>query len=168
MSARTSAFSESERAIPWGEQGGRSRNFHHPLCHPQRLVFGIEVFKCRTSLVVPPLVEPTSRRLVQAFDFGFQRWVPCELPLPPQPVLQASIVLNVGPYQRPLVVTRATFGKRCRQSRQDDVERVLIAGFDCHLVVKFGIGRNLISQLSSELDPVSALDIRVMRWVLEG
>jgi hypothetical protein len=89
--ARSSEFSESERAIPLGvTRGRRSWNSHHPLGHPpQRLVFGIEGFECSTSLVVPPLIEPAGHRPQQSVDLGFQSGVPGDLQPPPQPVLPA-------------------------------------------------------------------------------
>ena len=40
-------------------QGETEYELSHPLSHPpQRLVFGMEGFECRTPLVVPPLIEP--------------------------------------------------------------------------------------------------------------
>ena len=78
------------------------------------MVFGIEGFECRTPLVVSPLIEPAGHRPLQAVDLGFQSGVPADMPPPPQPVLQAYFVLNTDRYRRPLVVTWATFGSRCR------------------------------------------------------
>jgi len=68
----------------------RSRNSHHPFDQiPQRLFFGIEVFDCRTPLVVSSLVEPAGHRPLQAVDLGFQSGLPGYLPPPPQPFIQA-------------------------------------------------------------------------------
>ena len=53
-------------------------------------------FECRTPLVVLPLFEPAGHRPLQAVDLGFQNGVPGDLPLPPQPVLQAYFILNAG------------------------------------------------------------------------
>jgi len=91
-------FSESETAIPPGMTRWRwIRNSHHPLGHPpQRLVLGIEGFECSTPLIVPPLVESAGHRTLQAVNLGLQSGVPGDLALPPQPVLQAYLVLNTG------------------------------------------------------------------------
>ena len=143
LSARASAFSESERSIPpWGDRGGRwRRKSHNPLSHPpQRLIFRIEGFECSTPLAVSPLVEPAGHRVLQAFDLGFQSGVPGELPLHSQPVFHA--ISSSGRYRRPWVVTRATLGIWCCQSLQNGVEEVLSACVDCHLVVKLRIERN--------------------------
>ena len=101
--ARASTFSESERVIPPGlTRVGRSRNCHHPFCHPlERLVFGIEGFERRAPLVVPPPVEPTGHRPLQAVDLNFQSGVAGDLPLPPQPILQAYLILNASRFRRP-------------------------------------------------------------------
>ena len=57
-----------ESNTPRGEQGGRwSRDSHHPFGYPpQGLVFGIKGFKCRTPLVVPPLIQLVGHRSLQA------------------------------------------------------------------------------------------------------
>ena len=52
-------------------------------------------------LVVPPLVELAGHQPLQAVNLGFQSGVPGNLPLPPQPVLQAYLVLNTGRYSGP-------------------------------------------------------------------
>jgi hypothetical protein len=155
---------------PWGDQGGRrSRNSQHPLSHPpQRLVFGIEGFECRTPLVVPPLIEPASHRPLQAVDLGFQSGVPGDLPPPPQPVLQAYFILNADRYRRPRVVTWATLGSRCRQSLQDGAGEVLNACGDCHPIVQFRIERNLIFQVCLEVGPNSAPEIGAIRLLMKG
>jgi len=119
-------------------------------------------------VVVPPLVEPASHRPLQADDLGFQSGVPGDLPLPPQPVLQAYFILNAGRYRRPWVVTRETLGSRCRQSLQNGAGEVLNARVDCIPVVQFRTERNLIFQVSLEVGPVSAPEIRAIRWVLNG
>jgi hypothetical protein len=123
---------------------------------------------CRSSLVIPQLIEPAGHRPLQAVDFGFQSGVPSDLPPPPQPVLQAYLVLNAGRYQRPWVVTRTTLGNRSCQSLQDDARKVLNACVDCHPIVKFRIERNLIFQVSLELGPISAPEIMAIRWVMKG
>jgi len=170
LSERASPISESERAIPLGvTRGRRSRNSHHPLVHPpHRLVFRNEGFERRAPLVVPPLVEPASHRPFQAVDLGSQSGIPGDLPLPPQPVFQAYFILNTGRYRRPWVVTRTTFGSRCRQSLQNGSIDVLNARVDCHPVVQFRIERNLIFQVNLEFGTVSAPEIRANRWVLRG
>jgi len=112
LSARASAFSESERTVPpSGEQEGRlSRNSHHPPGHPpQRLVFRVEGFECSAPMVVSPLVELAGHRPLQEIDFGFQGGVPGELLLPPQPVLRLSH-LECRPVSEAWVVMRVTLG----------------------------------------------------------
>jgi len=49
---------------------------------------------CGTSLVVPPLVEPAGHRPLQAVDLSSQSGVPGDLPLLPQLVRQAYLILN--------------------------------------------------------------------------
>jgi hypothetical protein len=53
---------------------------------------------CRTPLIVPPLVELAGYRPLQAVYLGSQTAVPGDLPLSPQPVLQAYLILNVSRY----------------------------------------------------------------------
>jgi hypothetical protein len=90
-------------------RGGEGVETHRPLGHPpQRLVFRVKGFKGSAPLVVPPLVKPVGNRSLEAVNFGFQRGVPCNLPLPPQPVLQAYLILITGRNRWPWVVTRAT------------------------------------------------------------
>ena len=117
--------------------------------------------------VVPPLNELAGHRPLQAFDLGFQSGVAGDLPPPPPPVLQAYFVLNAGRYRRPWPVTWATFGSRCRQGLQDDPGEVLNACVDCHPVLQYRVERNLIVQVSIEVGPVSATEIRTIRLVLK-
>jgi hypothetical protein len=56
----------------------------------------IQGFQRIAPLFVPPLVQPIGHRPLEAVDLGFQRGVPCDLPLPPQPVLQAYFILNTS------------------------------------------------------------------------
>jgi hypothetical protein len=147
----------------------RSRNSHHPFGHPpQRLVFGIEGFESRTALAVPPLIEPSVHRPMQAGDLGFQSGISGDLSTLLQLVLQAYLILIVSRYRRPWVVTRATLGSRCRQNLQNGAGVVLNAHVDCNPVVQFRIERNLIFHLSLEFGRVSAPEIRAIRWVLKG
>jgi len=106
----SSAFSESERAIPSGvTRLEKEKELSSPFVHPlQRLVFKIKGFECSAPLVVSSLVEPASHRPLQEVDLGFQSEVPGDLPLPPRPVLQAYLILRAGRYRRPWVETRAT------------------------------------------------------------
>ena len=62
----------------------------------------------------------------------------------------------------------ATLGSRCRQSLQNSAGEVLNARVDCHPVAQFRIERNLIFQVSLEVGPVSAPEIRAIQWVLKG
>jgi len=112
-------FDSLRQRFPRGYQRRRrSRNVHHPFAHPpQRLVFEIEGFECRTPQVVPPFINLAGHRHLQAADdLGFQSGVLAELPLPPQPVLQVYLILNTSRYLKPWIVTRAALRSRCRQS----------------------------------------------------
>jgi hypothetical protein len=122
---------------------------------------------CHTPLVFPPLVELAGHRPLQAVDFGFQSGVPDDLLPPPQPVLQAYLALMpVG--IRPWVVTRATFGSKSCQSLQDSAREVLNAFVDCHPILQFWIERNLIFQVSLEVGPIRAPEIRAIRLLMKG
>jgi hypothetical protein len=82
--------------------GGDGVGTHHPFGNaPQRLVFGIEGFECRTSLVVPSLVKPAGHGTLHLVDLGFQIEVPGYVPLSPQPVLPAYFIFNTSRYRRP-------------------------------------------------------------------
>ena len=122
----------------------------------------MEGFEYRTPLVVPSLIEPVGHRPLQAVD------LPGDLPTPPQPVLHAYFVLYASLYRRPWVVTWATFGSRCRQNLQDGAGEILNACVDCHPIVQFRIERNMIFQVSLEVGPISAPEIRAIRWVMKG
>jgi hypothetical protein len=63
---------------------------------------------------------------------------------------------------------RATLRSRCGQSLQNGAGEVLNARVDGHPVVQFRIERNLIFQVSLEVGPDSAPEIRAIRWVLKG
>jgi len=141
LPARASTFSESERALPLGGDYGRrrSRNSHHPFCHPsQRLVFGIERLECRTPLVVPPLVDPAVNRPLQAVNLRFPEGslVTCHRP-------RSRSFMRISSECRAVseswVITWATLGSRCRQSLQNDAEEVLNSHIDCHPVVQFDL-----------------------------
>ena len=119
-------------------------------------------------MVVSPLVETTGLRPLQAVDLGFQTAVAGQLPLSPQPVLQAYIFLNAGRYQRPWVVTPATLGSRFYLRLQECVGEILNACVECHLVVQFLIERNMSLQVSLEFRSVSAPEIRTNRWGLKA
>jgi hypothetical protein len=146
--AKALAFSESERAIPLGDQGGgrRNRNSHHPFCHPpQWLVFGLR--------------DPS---VVLHWSFLHSSWqvtnlcrhltsVPGDLPLPPQSILQAYCVLNASWNWGPWVATRATLGSRCCQSLHNGDGDVLNARVDSYLIVQCRIEANLIFQVILEV-----------------
>ena len=141
-------------------------NSHRPFGHPsQRLVFGMEVFDCRTPLVVPPLVEPMGHRPLQVVHPGSHCGVFGDLPPLSQPVLQAYLILNGSRYRRLWVVTRATGKSRGRQILQN-CAGVLNGRVYCHLVVQFRIKLNFNFQVCLEVDPLSAPESRAIRWVL--
>jgi len=125
-------------------------------------------FECRNPLVLPPLIEPEGHISLQAVDLSFKSGVPGDLSPPPQPVLQAYFVLNAGRYRSPWVFTWATFGSRCRQRLQHGAGEILIACVDCHPIVQFRIERNITLQVRLEFGPISAPEIRAIRWVMKG
>jgi hypothetical protein len=51
---------------------------------------------------------------------------------------------------------------------QNGAGEVLNACVDCHPIVHFGIERNLIFQVCVEVGPISAPEIRAIRWVMKG
>jgi len=128
----------------------------------------MEGIECRTPLIVPPHIELAGHRPLQAVDLGFQSGVPGDLPTPPQPVLQAYFFLNASRYRRPWVVTWATFGSRYRQSLQDGAGKILNACVDCHPIDQFRLERYMIFQVSLEVGPISAPEIKAIRWVMKG
>ena len=170
MSARASAFSESERANPpWLPGWRRSRYSHHPLGNPpKRLVFGMEVLECGTPLFVPPVIEPAGHKRLQAVDLGFQSGVPSDLTPPPQSVLKAYFVLNADLYQIPGDVTWATFGSRCHLSLNDGAGEILNTCVYCYPIVQLQMERNMIFQVSLEVGPTSASEISSIRCVKKG
>jgi hypothetical protein len=63
-----------------------------------------------TPLVVPPLLQLKGNRPLQAVYISFGSGVPCELPVPPKPIIQEYLILNTSRYRSPWVCTRSTFG----------------------------------------------------------
>jgi hypothetical protein len=61
-----------------------------------RLGLTVQGFQRIAPLFVPLLVQPIGHRPLEAVDLGFQSGVPRDLPLPPQPVLQAYFILNTS------------------------------------------------------------------------
>jgi len=105
---------------------------------------------------------------MQAVDVEFLSGAPVDLPLPPQPDLQAFLILNASRYHKPWVATRASLGNTSCQSVQNGAGEFLNAFVDCHPVVQIRVERNLIFQVSLEVGPVNAPEIRENRWVLKG
>ena len=127
------------------------------------MVFGIEGFEWSTQLVVPPLIGPAGHRPLQAVVLGFQSDVPCDLSPPPQPVLKAYFVLIAGRYQRPWVITWATFGSRCCQSLQDGAGEILNPCVQCHPIVQFRIERNMAFLVSLRFGKISPPKSKAIR-----
>ena len=67
-----------ERFLQVGPERRRSKNSHHPFGRPlQRLVFGIEGFECRTTMVAPALYTVGQRPcnlLLTVSSFGHVFW----------------------------------------------------------------------------------------------
>jgi hypothetical protein len=71
---------------------------------------------------------------MESVDLGFQSGVP-DLPLPPQPVLQAYFVLNTSGERGPRVGTRSTLGSGCRCGLLECACQLLNALVGCLIVV---------------------------------
>jgi hypothetical protein len=78
-----------------------------------------------TPLVVPPLLQLEGHRLVQAVYLSFESRVPCELPLPPKPILQAYFILNTSWYRTPRISTRSTLGSGQLEGPASDAGQIL-------------------------------------------
>ena len=123
---------------------------------------------CGAPLVIPPLIEPSGHRPLKAVDFGFQSGVPGDLPTSPQPVFQTYFILNTG---RDLGRGSA-IGRRLgvdasiapRLAPETISTRVSISIPLCNS----GLNGIFGFQVGLEFGPVSAPDIRSIRWVLEG
>ena len=50
---------------------------------PQRFVFRIKGFQCPSPLAIPPLVQPTGHRHLQAVNLNFQSVITGDIALPP-------------------------------------------------------------------------------------
>ena len=123
---------------------------------------------CSAPLFVSPLVKPAGHRPLEAVDFGFHIGVTGDLPLPPKQVFHTYLFLKSGRYPRSWIVTRATLGIWRCQSPPNGAGEVLRPYVDWHLVVQFWMKRNYLFQLRLEVGPVSAPEVRVIRWVMKG
>ena len=132
------------------------------------MVLRIEGFNIGAPLVVSPHVEQAGHRPPQSVDLGFQSGVPGDMPLPSQSILQAYIILNASRYRGPWVVTRSTLESVNCQSLQNVAGDDFNARLDSHLIVQFRIERNLFSQVRLGDGPVSALEVRAIRWTVKG
>ncbi len=132
------------------------------------MVFRIQGFECRAPPVVPPLVELSGHRPLEAVDLGFQSGVPGDLPPSPQSVFQAYFILNTSRDLGGWVTMWATFGCGNRQSLKDRVGEVPNTRVDIHTVEQFRVERNFGFQVSLEVGPVSAPDVRSIRWAVKG
>ena len=65
------------------------------------------------------------------------------------------------------VTMRATFGCGSHQSLDDGAGEILNTSFDIHTVEQFQIERDFGFQLGLEIGPVSAPDIRSIRWSMK-
>ena len=63
---------------------------------------------------------------------------------------------------------RATLGSRCCKNHQNGAGEVLSARDDYQLYVQFRIEWYFIFQVSFEFGPVTAPEVRVIRWVKKG
>ena len=116
-----------------------------------------------TPLVVPTLLQLDGHRPLQAVYLSFEGRVPCELPLPPKPVLQAYFILNTSRYRRPRVSTRSTLGSRHLEGPTNGAGQILDARIDARLINGFRVERNVDVQACLELGPVGPLKVWSVR-----
>ena len=128
----------------------------------------IQGFDCRAPPVVHPLVELSGHRTLKAVDLGFQTGVPGDLPPSPQSVFQEYFILNTSRDLGDLVTMWATFGCGSRQCFEDGATGVPNTRVDIHTVEQFRVERNFGFQLSLEVGPVSAPDVRSIQWTVKG
>ena len=86
----------------------------------------------------------------------------------PQPEFQAYFNLNSGRDLGAWFSNRATLRSGSFQSLKDGAGKVLNTRVDIHTVMQFRVERNFGFQMGLEFGPVSAPNIRSVRWVLEG
>ena len=118
-------------------------------------------------MVVCPLVEPAGHRRLQAVDLGSQSGVPGDLPQPRNRFLKLShpeCQLVSEAVDRHAVTLRISL---C-QILQNGAWEVLNARVDCHLSLQFRIEWKYIFEVSLEVGPVSASEVRAIRWVVKG
>ena len=153
-----------------GDQRGRwSRDTHHLFVSPpQIMVFSIDGFECRNPLVLPALVEPKGHRNFRADTLGSQSGESCKLPMPPQAVLQAYLILDGIRYRRACVVTRATVATSMARALQNGAGDVLNVRVNSFLFVIIRFERNMVFQMSIEIGPISLPEVREIWWVMEG
>ena len=125
----------------------------------------IKAFNYRTPLVVLVLVEPADYRPLHAVELSSQIVLPSDLPLPPQTIILAYLILNTSLYRGPRVLTRATFGSGSWQSLQNGAGQVRNALVDSHPVVQFQVDWHFVFKAGLEIDPVSAPAIKASGWV---
>ena len=94
--------------------------------------------------------------------------VPGELPTSPQPVLQAYFIQNTNRDLGAWVSNRATLRSGIFQSPKDCAGEDLNTRVDIQSIMQFRVEKNFGLQVGLEVGPVSAPDIRSIRWVLEG
>ena len=106
-----------------------------------------------TPLVVPPLLQLESHRRVQADYLSFESSVPCQLPLPPKPVIQAYLILNTSRYRRPRVRTWWTFGSGHLEGTTNGTGQILDTRVNACLIYSFRVECNVV-QACLEIGPI--------------
>ena len=122
----------------------------------------MQSFQSIIPLIVPPLLQLEGHRPLQAVYLSLQSRVPCELPLPPKPVLLAYFILNTSWYRRPRVSTRSTLGSGHLEGPTNGAGQILDTRVNACLVCSFRVERNFIIQACLELGPTGPPKVRVV------
>jgi hypothetical protein len=149
-----------------GQNSGKS---HHRLRQlPQRLVLATQGFQRIAPLTVPQLIQLPSYRILEAVDLGFQTWDPPDLPLHPQPVLQAYFIMNTRGKRGPWVGTWSATWSRCRWGHVDEAGQPLKSPVECHLVDNHGISQESVFKAGLECSPVHSSVFGAVGKVVKG
>jgi hypothetical protein len=128
----------------------------------------MQSLRCVPPLVDPPLLQLEGYQPLQAVYLSFQSRVPCELPLPPKPVLQAYVILNTSRYRRPQVCTRSTLGSGHLEDPTDGTGQTPDTRVNACLICSFHVERNDFVQACLELGPIGQFEVWTVRGVERG
>jgi hypothetical protein len=103
-----------------------------------------------------------------AVDLDYQCEIPRDLPLPPQPFIQAHFILNTSGQRRPLVGMGPKVGSRWHYGVLDGAGQLLDALVDSVLVVYCEIPRESVLKASLDCGPVHSREIGAVQSVLIG